>query len=106
MPITETKIPITGTFTLMHINFFQYTVQEKSSSFFVDDSDTAKKLLSCSNKINLNNFFKLHVFVRPGYPQCKIDDVLRDRLTKAMMKRCIQETNALDLSRFHQDSGM
>ncbi|XP_033207887.1 nuclear RNA export factor 1-like [Belonocnema kinseyi] len=80
-----------------------YTLQEKSSSFYVDDSSTAKKLLQCDNKIRLNDSFRLHVYVQPGYPQCNINDDLKDRLAKAMTKRYCQEKNSLDLSRFHRD---
>lgn len=49
--------------------------------------------------------FKLQIRVKPGFPQCEIDDKLRERLKHAMSKRYVQETNALDLSKFHQDSG-
>lgn len=49
--------------------------------------------------------FKLRVKAKPGFPICEIDDKLKERLKQAMVKRYVQETNALDLSKFYHDPG-
>lgn len=75
------------------------------ASFYVDDHKTASALLNCNRKITMTDGFKLLVRVKPGFPQCEVDDKLKERLKQAMAKRYVQETNALDLSKFHQDPG-
>lgn len=75
------------------------------ASFYVDDQKTAIALLNCDRKITMTDGFKLQIRVKPGFPQCEIDDKLKDRLKQAMVKRYVQETNALDLSKFHRDPG-
>jgi nuclear RNA export factor len=77
----------------------------KEASFYVDDYKMANSLLNCNRKITMTDGFKLQVRVKPGFPQCEIDDKLKERLKQAMTKRYVQETNALDLSKFHQDPG-
>lgn len=49
--------------------------------------------------------FRLQVRVEPGFPQYDINDKYKERLKQVVSKRYIQETNALDLSKFHQDPG-
>ncbi|RLU20896.1 hypothetical protein DMN91_007510 [Ooceraea biroi] len=80
-----------------------YKIMGNEASFFVDDFKTANALLNCNRKITMTDGFKLVVRVRPGFPQCEIDDKLKERLKQAMAKRYVQETNALDLSKFHHD---
>lgn len=75
------------------------------SSFYVDEFKTANALLKCDRKITMTDGFKLQVKVKPGFPQCEIDDKLKERLKQVMSKRYVQETNALDLSKFHRDPG-
>lgn len=75
------------------------------ASFYVDNYKTANALLNCDRKITMTDGFKLQVRAKPGVPQCEIDDKLKEQLKQAMSKRYVQETNALDLSKFHQDPG-
>lgn len=73
------------------------------ATFYVDDHKAASALLNCDRKITTTDGFKIRVKVKPGLPQCEINDELKERLKQAMVKRYVQETNALDLSKFHQD---
>lgn len=75
------------------------------ASFYVDDHKTANALLNCDRKITMSDGFKLQVKAKPGFPVCEIDDKLKERLKQAMAKRFVQDTNALDLSKFHLDPG-
>lgn len=75
------------------------------ANFYVDDHKTANALLNCDRKITMSDGFKLQVKAKPGFPVCEIDDKLKERLKQAMVKRYVQETNALDLSKFHLDPG-
>ena len=47
----------------------------------------------------------MHVKVKPGTPPLEITEALKERLKLAMGKRYVQETNALDLSKFYLDPG-
>ncbi|XP_029156368.1 nuclear RNA export factor 1-like [Nylanderia fulva] len=80
-----------------------YKIMANEASFYVDDFKTANALLKCDRKITMTDGFKLQVRAKPGFPQCEIDDKLKERLKQAMSKRYVQETNALDLSKFHRD---
>ncbi|XP_015510716.1 nuclear RNA export factor 1-like [Neodiprion pinetum] len=80
-----------------------YKVLPNEAVFYVDDPNTADKLYNCDRKITTNDGFKIQVRVKPGFPQVEIDQTLRERMKLAMVKRYVQETNALDLSKFHQD---
>ncbi|XP_046745611.1 nuclear RNA export factor 1-like [Diprion similis] len=80
-----------------------YKVLRNEAVFYVDDPKTADKLYDCDRKITTNDGFKIQVRVKPGFPQVEIDETLRERMKLAMAKRYVQETNALDLSKFHQD---
>ncbi|XP_070164078.1 nuclear RNA export factor 1 [Polyergus mexicanus] len=80
-----------------------YKIMGNEASFYVDDHKTASALLNCDRKITMTDGFKLQVRVKPGFPQCEIDDKLKEQLKQAMSKRYVQETNALDLSKFHRD---
>lgn len=71
----------------------------------MDSQRTANALLNCDRKITMNDGFKLQVRAKPGVPQCDSDDKFKERLKQAMAKRYVQESCALDLSRFHQDPG-
>lgn len=71
----------------------------------MDNHKAANALLNCDRKITLRNGFILQVKVNPGYPHCEINDKLKERLKQAMVKRFVQETNALDLSKFYLDPG-
>jgi len=73
------------------------------ASFYVDDHKIANALLNCDRKITMSDGFKLQVKAKPGFPVCEVDDKLKERLKQALVKRYVQETNALDLSRFHLD---
>lgn len=75
------------------------------ANFYVDDQKTAMALMNCDRKITMTDGFKLQIRVKPGFPPCEIDDKLKERLKQAMVKRYVQETNALDLSKFHRDPG-
>lgn len=66
----------------------------------------AVALLNCDRKITTTDGFKMQLWVsKPVFPQCEIDDKLKQRLKQAMAKRYVHETNALDLSKFHRDPG-
>ncbi|GAB1864489.1 Nuclear RNA export factor [Camponotus japonicus] len=80
-----------------------YKIMGTEASFYVDNYKTANALLNCDRKITMTDGFKLQVRAKPGIPQCEIDDKLKEQLKQAMSKRYVQETNALDLSKFHQD---
>ncbi|KYQ54883.1 Nuclear RNA export factor 1 [Trachymyrmex zeteki] len=73
------------------------------ASFYIDDYKTAIALQSCDYKITMSDGFKLQVKVKPGFPVYDIDDKLKERLKQAMGKRYVQDTNALNLSKFHLD---
>ncbi|XP_011168570.1 nuclear RNA export factor 1 [Solenopsis invicta] len=80
-----------------------YKITENDASFYVDDYKIASTLANCDRKITMSDGFKLLVKLKPGFPSCDIDDKLKERLKQAMVKRYVQETNALDLSKFHLD---
>ncbi|KAL6254195.1 hypothetical protein P5V15_014817 [Pogonomyrmex californicus] len=84
-----------------------YKIMGNDANFYVDNHKTANALLNCDRKITMTDGFKLQVKVKPeqhkGFPLCEIDDKLKERLKQAMVKRYVQETNALDLSKFHLD---
>ncbi|XP_053990475.1 nuclear RNA export factor 1-like [Hylaeus anthracinus] len=81
-----------------------YRIGGNESSFYIDDQRVALDLSRSNHKITTMYGFKLHVNVmQPGYPYCEIDNKLKERLKQAMAKRYVNETNALDLSKFHLD---
>ncbi|XP_071877771.1 nuclear RNA export factor 1-like, partial [Bombus fervidus] len=81
-----------------------YRVFENEANFYVDDEKIAVALFNCDRKITTTNGYKLLVRVSISpFPQCEIDDKLKERLKQAMAKRFVHDTNALDLSRFHRD---
>ncbi|XP_029051984.1 nuclear RNA export factor 1-like [Osmia bicornis bicornis] len=81
-----------------------YKITGSEASFYVDDSKIAIALLDSDRKITTTNGYKLQVKVLKSlFPDCEIDDKLKERLKQAMAKRYVHETNALDLSRFHRD---
>ncbi|XP_011697338.1 PREDICTED: nuclear RNA export factor 1-like [Wasmannia auropunctata] len=84
-----------------------YKIMGNKAIFYVDDLKTANALMNCDRKIPMYNGFKLQVKVESGFlinfPAYEIDDKLKDRLKQAMAKRYVQETNALNLSKFHLD---
>ena len=47
----------------------------------------------------------MQIRVRSSSTPVEITDELKERLKLVMGKRYVQETNALDLSKFHQDPG-
>ncbi|XP_011151183.1 nuclear RNA export factor 1 isoform X2 [Harpegnathos saltator] len=83
-----------------------YKVTDFDAFFFVDNQKAANALVNCDRKITMTDGFKLNIRIKPGFPQCEIDNKLKERLKQAMGKRYIAETNALDLSKFHQDSDL
>ena len=83
----------------------QYKAIGNEASFFVDDFKTATALVNCDRKITMTDGYKLQVRIKAGSPNCNIDEKFKERLKQAMSKRYVQETNALDLSKFHQDPG-
>lgn len=80
-----------------------YKVEGNDATFYVDETKTANKLLSCDRLITATDGFKLGIRVRPGFPQVQVDQHLKDRIKIAMGKRYVATTNALDLSEFHRD---
>lgn len=80
-----------------------YNITAYEANFYVDDYKTANALLNCDRKITMVDGFKLQVRVKPGFPQYEINDKYKERLKQVISKRYVQETNALDLSKFHQD---
>ncbi|KAI4478084.1 hypothetical protein M0804_012275 [Polistes exclamans] len=80
-----------------------YKTMGSEAVFYVDDHKTANALLACDRKITTTDGFKLQVRVKPGFPHCEINDKLKEQMKQAMVKRYVQENNALDLSKFHQD---
>ncbi|XP_014481162.1 PREDICTED: nuclear RNA export factor 1-like [Dinoponera quadriceps] len=83
-----------------------YKVMDNIASFYVDDQKAAIALANCDRKLTMTDGFKLQIKVKPGFPQCEIDEKLKERLKQAMAKRYIADTNALDLSKFHQDQDL
>ncbi|XP_044591000.1 nuclear RNA export factor 1-like [Cotesia glomerata] len=80
-----------------------YKVIGQEAIFYVDSQETANKLAECHKKITTPDNHKLQVRVRPGFPKCEADAVLKEKLKAAMAKRYNQQNNALDLSCFHHD---
>ncbi|KAG7199785.1 hypothetical protein KM043_000448 [Ampulex compressa] len=80
-----------------------YKIAGNEASFYIEDDKMADKLFNCDRKITTMDGFKLQVRVKLGFPHLEINNKLKERLKQAMAKRYVQETNALDLSRFHQD---
>ncbi|KAK0092788.1 hypothetical protein PV326_000572 [Microctonus aethiopoides] len=68
-----------------------------------NDQKAANNLINCDRRITTGDGFKITVKVRPGYPNCEIDDTLKERMKLAMAKRYVAETNSLDLTQFHLD---
>ncbi|KYN00524.1 Nuclear RNA export factor 1 [Cyphomyrmex costatus] len=80
-----------------------YKTSAIDASFYIDDYKTAIALQNCDYKITMSDGFKLQVKVKPGFPIYDIDDKLKERLKQAMVKRYVQDTNALNLSKFYLD---
>lgn len=76
-----------------------------NACFYVDNQKAAIALQNCNRKITLTDGFKLQIKVNPGCPPCEINEKLKELLKQALRKRYIAETNALNLSKFHQDAG-
>ncbi|KYN01714.1 Nuclear RNA export factor 1 [Cyphomyrmex costatus] len=83
-----------------------YKTSATDASFYIDDYKTAVALQNCDYKIKMSDGFKLQVKVKPGFPVYDIDDKLKERLKQAMVKRYVQDTNALNLSKFYLDSDL
>ncbi|XP_076279140.1 nuclear RNA export factor 1 [Lasioglossum baleicum] len=81
-----------------------YKIGRNEANFFVDDDKEAMALSNCHQKITTTDGFKLQVKIfQLLLPYCEIDSKLKDRLKQVMSKRYVNETNALDLSKFHRD---
>ncbi|KAK0162058.1 hypothetical protein PV327_008426 [Microctonus hyperodae] len=80
-----------------------YKVVGQDAIFYVDDQKAATNLINCDRRITTSDGFKISVKVRPGYPNCEVDDAVKERMKLAMAKRYVAETNALDLTQFHLD---
>ncbi|EGI63426.1 PREDICTED: nuclear RNA export factor 1-like [Acromyrmex echinatior] len=83
-----------------------YKKTRTDACFYIDDHKTANALLNCDRKITMSDGFKLRVRVKPEFPNCDIDDEVKERLKQAMAKRYRQDTKALNLSKFHLDSDL
>lgn len=84
-------------------NYYKADNDMKIASFFVDDYDVADKILKLDRKLELPDGFKMMLRVRGSVPHTKIDQVLKDRMKNAMVKRYNPATKALDLTKFHAD---
>ncbi|OXU19868.1 hypothetical protein TSAR_011956 [Trichomalopsis sarcophagae] len=82
---------------------YMYQVVGQDSMFYVEDYRVATQLSDCNNRITTSDGFKMRVQVRPGLPPLEVNEALKERLKQAMAKRYVQESNALDLSKFYQD---
>ncbi|XP_015594371.1 nuclear RNA export factor 1 [Cephus cinctus] len=105
----DKKFVLTSLHGLMAPDTFvpiMYKVVGNDAVFYIEDFKIANKLLNCDRRVTTSDGFKLHVRVKPGYPQCDVDESLKARLKLALVKRYIPETKALDLSKFHQDSDL
>ncbi|XP_058792384.1 nuclear RNA export factor 1-like [Phymastichus coffea] len=83
-----------------------YKIRDNDAVFYVEGFNVANKLNNCDKRISCTDGSKLGLRVFPGQPRIQIDDALKERLKLAMAKRYNQETCALDLSKFHQDSDL
>ncbi|XP_048511817.1 nuclear RNA export factor 1-like [Athalia rosae] len=83
-----------------------YKVVGNEAVFYVDDPKIADKLYNCDRKITNNEGFKIQVRVKPGFPYIEVDEALKAQMKLAMAKRYNPKTNALDLSKFHQDPAL
>ncbi|XP_012061924.1 PREDICTED: nuclear RNA export factor 1-like, partial [Atta cephalotes] len=83
-----------------------YKKTRTDACFYIDDHKIANALLNCDRKITMSDGFKLRVRVKPEFPNCDIDDEVKERLKQAMAKRYRQDTKALNLSKFHLDSDL
>ncbi|KAI4502744.1 hypothetical protein M0802_001788 [Mischocyttarus mexicanus] len=70
--------------------------------FCVDNIKVGAALNNCNGKI-MTSGYKLKVNMKIINPQCKINDALKERIKKAMVKRYDKKTNTLDLSQFSYD---
>ncbi|XP_034934464.1 nuclear RNA export factor 1-like [Chelonus insularis] len=98
--IIHKLLKITAPLTFIPI---MYRVIGQEAVFYVDDQRTASTLLDCDRKITTPDNFKISVKVKPGYPNCQIDETLKTKLKIAMARRYITANKALDLSCFHHD---
>ncbi|XP_011502457.1 PREDICTED: nuclear RNA export factor 1 [Ceratosolen solmsi marchali] len=80
-----------------------YQIVGTDAIFYVEDHRIATKIVDCDKRITTSDGFKMQIRVRPGVPPIQISDALKERLKQAMGKRYVQETNALDLSKFYHD---
>ncbi|XP_014611222.1 PREDICTED: nuclear RNA export factor 1-like [Polistes canadensis] len=82
-----------------------FKISGKKASFYVDNYIAANNFASCEREIC--HKIGLLIDVNSGCPpQCDINDDLKERLKKAIGKRYVQKTNALDLSKFYSDSDL
>jgi nuclear RNA export factor len=84
-------------------NYHKTETETNALTFYVDEHDTAEKIMRLDRKLELPDGFKMAIRVRGSVPQTKIDESLKLRMKNAMGKRFNQATNALDLSKFHAD---
>lgn len=82
-----------------------YNIEGNAACFYVDDVQMAEKLFNADRKITMSDGFKLVIIVRNTVPNVTIDANLKEKMKLAMVKRYNATTKALDLTKFHTDSG-
>lgn len=82
---------------------YYYKVEGEHASFYVDDFNTAEQIMKLDRKLNAPDGSKMVIKVRGSVPQVRVDQILKDRIKNAMVKRYNVATKALDLTKFHAD---
>lgn len=82
-----------------------YKINGNSATFYVDDVKIAEKLFYADRKIVMSDGYRLAVIVRNSVPHVNVDANMKEKMKLAMAKRYNAATKALDLTKFHADSG-
>lgn len=82
-----------------------YKISGNSAMFYVDDVKIAEKLYYADRKIVMSDGFRLAVIVKNSVPNVNVDANMKEKMKLAMAKRYNAATKALDLTKFHADSG-
>lgn len=89
--------------TTFNAQFYRIDKDTNAAVFYLDDFDTAEKILRQDKKIELPDGFKMIIRVRGSVPTVRVDESLKERMKLAMVKRYSAQTKAMDLTKFHGD---
>jgi nuclear RNA export factor len=87
----------------LYAHYYKLDEENNVAQFYIDDYDVAEAVLRQDKKIDLPDGFKMSIRVRGSLPSIKVDNVVKEKMKMAMVKRYNLQTKALDLTKFHTD---